>query len=265
MQGVKLRGSSLLLPTRHDSLGKSASAQGNWNATLEGREAHDHCSGVASGRRLVRHLQLRSFPAHASSRRRRPTTHARACSPGMSARVNTATSASTGSTCWPSPPSKAMSGPARPKSGWVSSSTSGLTSGSVRPCRPSLRARPADGRPASLRSSASSEASSSCRSPSKSPTTSPSGGPRSRVGSMGRAEALTGPTTPPGQRVQMINPPGLGGRPRPGRHLGPFGRSANGRLRLQMDWRKPLQQAYPVRLDRPRLRLRTKRKPLSEG
>jgi hypothetical protein len=25
---------------------------------------------------------------------------------------------------------------------------------------------------------------------------------------MGRAEALTGPTTPPGQRVQMINPPG---------------------------------------------------------
>ena len=25
---------------------------------------------------------------------------------------------------------------------------------------------------------------------------------------MGRAEALTGPTTPPGKRVQTINPPG---------------------------------------------------------
>jgi hypothetical protein len=25
---------------------------------------------------------------------------------------------------------------------------------------------------------------------------------------LGRAEALTGPTTPPGQRVQTINPPG---------------------------------------------------------
>jgi hypothetical protein len=25
---------------------------------------------------------------------------------------------------------------------------------------------------------------------------------------VGQAEALTGPTTPPGQRVQMINPPG---------------------------------------------------------
>ena len=58
---------------------------------------------------------------------------------------------------------------------------------------------------------------------------------------------------------------GLRGWSRPSRHLGQFGRSANGRLRLQMDGRKPLQQAYPVRLGRPRLRLRTKRKPLSKA
>jgi hypothetical protein len=53
---------------------------------------------------------------------------------------------------------------------------------SVRPCRPSLRARQADGRPPSLRSSASSGAWNSCRSTSKSVTTSPSGRPRSRIG-----------------------------------------------------------------------------------
>ena len=44
--------------------------------------------------------------------------------------------------------------------------------------------------------------------------------------------------------------PRLGGRPRPGRDLGQLGRSANRRLRLQVDGPKPLQQAHPVRLDR---------------
>ena len=50
--------------------------------------------------------------------------------------------------------------------------------GSVRPCRPSLPARRADGRPASLRSSASSEAWNSSRSPSRSRTILLTGRPR---------------------------------------------------------------------------------------
>ena len=44
--------------------------------------------------------------------------------------------------------------------------------------------------------------------------------------------------------------PWLGGRPRPGCDLGQLGRSANRRLRIQMDWPKAFQQAHPVRLDR---------------
>lgn len=39
---------------------------------------------------------------------------------------------------------------------------------------------------------------------------------------IGRAEALTGPTTPPGKRVQMIDPPGSEVGPRPNCYVGPF-------------------------------------------
>ena len=65
------------------------------------------------------------------------------------------------------------------------------------------------------------------------------------------AEALTGPTTPPGKRVQTINPPGS--EVGPGQ-VATWGRSLEVRTEgfgFGLDRRKPVEQAHPVRLDRP--------------
>ena len=68
-----------------------------------------------------------------------------------------------------------------------------------------------------------------------------------------KAEALTGPTTPPGKRVQTINPPGS--------EVGPGGVATWGTstvdradaLRLQMEPQRAVEQAHPVLVERPRL------------
>ena len=68
---------------------------------------------------------------------------------------------------------------------------------------------------------------------------------------VGRAEALSGPTTPPGKRVQTINPPGS--EVGPGQ-VATWGRSVEVRTKgFGLDWTGdgPLEQAHPVRLDRP--------------
>ena len=71
----------------------------------------------------------------------------------------------------------------------------------------------------------------------------------------GRAEALTGPTTPPGKRVQTINPPGS--EVGPGQ-VATWGRSDDARgarFRLPVDRQGMVQQTHPLRLDRAWSRL----------
>ena len=150
--------------------------------------------------------------------------------------------------------SRATSGPAKPSSGWASSSTNGPTSRSARPCRRSFRARPAGGRRHRQhdgrvqRRGVYADRLRGRR------------GPRLLAGrdsgaGVGRAEALSGPTTPPGQRVQTINPPGS--EVGPGK-VATWGSSVKVRTEgFGFKWtgRRPLQQAHPVRLDRTRFRL----------
>ena len=73
---------------------------------------------------------------------------------------------------------------------------------------------------------------------------------------VGRAEALTGPTTPPGKRVQLVNPPGS--EVGPGQ-VATWGRSVEIRasgFRLQLHGPELVEQAHPVRLERARLSVR---------
>ncbi len=68
-----------------------------------------------------------------------------------------------------------------------------------------------------------------------------------------KAEALTGPTTAPGRRVQTVESAGLGSRAaRQGRRdVGHGGRGSRRRLRLQVEPQRTIQQAHSVRLARP--------------
>ena len=98
-------------------------------------------------------------------------------------------------------------GPAKAEVSRVSSSTSGLTGGSVRPCRPScgpggrMAGQLRCARRRVQRRGIRADHLRSRRRPRLLAGRDPGAGD-------GAAEALTGPTTPPGQRVQMINPPG---------------------------------------------------------
>ena len=64
----------------------------------------------------------------------------------------------------------------------------------------------------------------------------------------GSAEALIGPTSPEGARVEVHNAPGAEVGPWPSRHLGHRHRGRGRRLRLQMGLGRPLEQAFPLRL-----------------
>ena len=71
---------------------------------------------------------------------------------------------------------------------------------------------------------------------------------------VGRAEALTGPTTPPGKQVQTINPPGS--EVGPGQ-VATWGRSTEIRTSgfgLDSHRAEPVEQAHPLRLDEGRRR-----------
>jgi Protein of unknown function (DUF1326) len=72
---------------------------------------------------------------------------------------------------------------------------------------------------------------------------------------VGRANALSGPTTPAGKRVQTIKSSGLRSRSRADRNVGSLSRIAHRRIRFQLDGRKLVQQTHPVRLDRFRSHL----------
>ena len=65
------------------------------------------------------------------------------------------------------------------------------------------------------------------------------------------APALTGPMTPPGKRVQLLNPPGSEKGTRPDRYLGRSDRQPGQCSWLSMELGRKVQQAYSVRLDRP--------------
>jgi hypothetical protein len=60
------------------------------------------------------------------------------------------------------------------------------------------------------------------------------------------AEALTGPTTPPGKRVQLLNPPGS--EVGPGQ-IATWGKAVSNRVDaygLRWDWAGKIEQAHPV-------------------
>ena len=131
----------------------------------------------------------------------------------------------------------------------------GPTSSSARRCRRFSAVRPAAGRPASPRLSLKCAASNS--SLSRFEVDGDLAFWRAEIPGrvVGRAEALTGPTTPPGKRVHADQSTGFGGRPWPGRHLGPVCGNSGERLRLRSDGPKLVEQAHPVRLERARFRV----------
>ena len=189
------------------------------------------------------------FLAPANLRRPPPATHARRCLPGMCERVASATFGSTDSICWRSGRSKATSGRGRPKYGWASSSraggraaTGGLAdhlrrasrrlAGNVRcPCRGNARHR--------VRSDHARGRWRPCILAGRDSGT----GRRARR-SLDRTDDPTGQTRADDQST------GFRGWARPGCDLGPVHRSADGRVWLGLDRRKPVEQAHSVRLDR---------------
>ena len=64
-----------------------------------------------------------------------------------------------------------------------------------------------------------------------------------------RAEALTGPTTLPGQRVQVHNPPGAEVGTGPDCDVGYGDHRPRRRVRFQVGMGRPLEQALPLRLE----------------